>query len=73
MRQTYKSVLNVKSAVDTKKPATYEMTKLSKFYTAKEKFEDMEHIRRLDAMAKRMTSLGKVLLGFIISFMLIEF
>jgi len=41
------------------------MTKLSKFYTAKEKFEDMEHIRRLDAMSKRMTSLGKVFISSI--------
>lgn len=50
----------MKAAVDTKKPSTYEMNKISKFNTAKEKFEDMEHIRRLDAMAKRMTSMGKV-------------
>lgn len=50
----------MKPSVDTKKPSTYHMTNLSKYYTGKEKFEDMEHVRRLDAMSKRMISLGKV-------------
>lgn len=35
------------------------MGKTVKAYSAKEKFEDFEHIRRLDAMSKRILSLGK--------------
>jgi len=60
VRQTYKSIINVKPSIDNKKPLTYDMTKLSKINSAKEKFEDMEHIRRLDAMTKRIATLGKV-------------
>lgn len=59
VRQTYKAVANVKSIVDANKPFTFKMGKSQK-QSAKEKFEDFEHIRRLSAMSKRIVSLGKV-------------
>jgi len=46
--------------VDTKKPSRYEKAKMCSLHTAKEKFDEMEHVRRLHAMTKRMESLGKV-------------
>jgi hypothetical protein len=32
---------------------------------AQEKFNDMEHIRRLEAMSKRIVSIGKVFINLI--------
>lgn len=70
MRETYKSVSKIKSRIDTNKPKTFDMmnTNNTSFnnkrnnrpVSAKEKFEDMEHIRRLEAMSKRILSIGKV-------------
>lgn len=60
VRQTYKGVSNVKPMVDANKPFTFDMGKGNKIQKGNEKFEDFEHIRRLNAMSKRILSLGKV-------------
>jgi hypothetical protein len=61
VRQTYKGVSNVKTRIDSAKPFTYNMARnIGDNTSQKEKFEDMEHIRRLNAMSKRILSIGKV-------------
>jgi hypothetical protein len=60
VRQTYKGVSKVKPVIDANKPFTFEMGKGKTNQNAKEKFEDFEHIRRLNAMSKRILSIGKV-------------
>jgi hypothetical protein len=60
VRQTYKGVSSVKPRIDSAKPTTYHMAKSKGGGRQKEKFEDMEHIRRLEAMSKRILSIGKV-------------
>ncbi len=59
VRETYKGVAKVKPTVDAKIPFTFNMGK-SKNSSAKEKFEDLEHVRRLTAMQNRISSIGKV-------------
>jgi hypothetical protein len=46
--------------VDSKKPNTFNMGKGIKNQKGNEKFEDFEHVRRLNAMSKRILSFGKV-------------
>ena len=61
VRQTYKGVSSIKPRIDSAKPHTYSMTKnLTKNNRPKENLEDMEHIMRLEAMSKRILSIGKV-------------
>ena len=60
VRQTYKGVAKVKPTIDSNLPFTYNMGKSNKNGNAMEKFEDLEHVRRLTAMQKRMQSFGKV-------------
>jgi hypothetical protein len=59
VRQTYKGVSNVKPQIDAKQPFTFNMGKKNKHQSAKDKFDDFEHVRRLNAMSKRILSLGK--------------
>lgn len=59
VRQTYKGVANVKPQIDVKQPLTFNMGKKIKHQSAKDKFDDFEHVRRLNAMSKRILSLGK--------------
>jgi hypothetical protein len=59
IHQTYKGVASIKPVVDSNKPFTYYMGKNMTNYRAKEKFDDFEHIRRLNAMSKRILSIGK--------------
>ena len=59
VRETYKGVARVKAAVDTNKPFTFNMGRSIKMQSGKEVFEDFEHVRRLNAMSKRILSLGK--------------
>ncbi len=61
VRQTYKSVANTKAVVNAKEPSSMNLGIKLKLQTAKEKFQDMEHIRRLEAMSKRILSMGKVI------------
>jgi hypothetical protein len=58
VRHTYKGVSKVKPRIDNSNPETM---KIKHKPTAKQKdqFEDTEHIRRLNAMAKRILALGK--------------
>jgi hypothetical protein len=60
IRQTYKGVAKVKPTIDDKLPFTFNMGKSKKNGTAKEQFQDLEHVRRLNAMQKRILSVGKV-------------
>jgi hypothetical protein len=60
IRQTYKGVANVKATIDDKVPFTFKMGKSQKNGTAKEQFQDLEHVRRLISMQKRIISIGKV-------------
>ncbi len=50
---------NVRPQVKCDKPFTFEMGRKLTLQNAKEKFEDFEHVRRLNAMSKRILSLGK--------------
>ncbi len=58
VRHTYKGVSNVKPRIDNNNPQTLNIIK-STGNRQTEQFEDMEHIRRLNAMSKRILSLGK--------------
>ena len=60
VREAYKKVSNVKSYVDNKKPETYNMKPKNCFKSVKEKYEDIEHLRVLKAMSKRILSIGKM-------------
>ena len=60
VREAYKKVSNVKHYVDDKKPSTYYMKPKNCFKSAKEKYEDIEHLRILKAMSKRILSIGKM-------------
>jgi len=52
-------VANIKKNVDNKEPHTFHMGKNLKHIKTKEIFEEQEHLRRLDAMSKRILNLGK--------------
>lgn len=58
LKNTYKAVASVKSKVNAQEPYTFKMgkTKLGKLPN----FEDTEHVRRLNAISKRISSMGSV-------------
>jgi hypothetical protein len=58
VRHTYKGVSKVKPRIDNTNPQTLNIIK-STGHKQSEQYEDTEHIRRLNAMSKRMLSLGK--------------
>ena len=60
VREAYKKVSTVKHYVDDKKPFTYDMKPKNCFKSAKEKYEEIEHLRTLKAMQKRVLSIGKM-------------
>ena len=60
VREAYKKVSNAKCYVDNKKPVTYNMKPKNHFKSIKEKYEDIEHLRTLKAMSKRILSIGKM-------------
>ena len=60
VREAYKKVSNVKHYVDDKKPSTYYMKPKNCFKSIKEKYADIEHLRTLKAMSKRILSIGKM-------------
>ena len=60
VREAYKKVSNVKCYIDNKKPTTFNMKAKNCFKSAKEKYEDIEHLRTLKAMSKRILSIGKM-------------
>ena len=59
VRETYKKVSKVKPYIDNKKPETMGYKKTNQYRSCKEKYDDIEHKRRLEAMSKRILSLGK--------------
>ena len=60
VREAYKKVSSVKAYVDNKKPFTYDKRPKGIYNTAKEKYDKMEHLRILEAMSKRILSIGKM-------------
>ena len=60
VREAYKKVANVKHYVDNKKPDTYDIKHKNVFKPIKEKYADIEHLRTLKAMSKRILSIGKM-------------
>jgi hypothetical protein len=60
VREAYKAVSSVKPYVDNKKPFTYDKRPKGIYNTAKERYEKMEHLRILEAMSKRILSIGKM-------------
>ena len=60
VREAYKKVSSVKPYIDNKKPFTYDMKPKGIYNTAKERYEKMEHLRILEAMTKRILSIGKM-------------
>ena len=60
VREAYKKVSNVKHYVDDKKPDTYDIKHKNTFKSIKEKYADIEHLRTLKAMSKRILSIGKM-------------
>ena len=60
VREAYKKVANVKHYVDNKKPNTYDIKHKNTFKSIKEKYADIEHLRTLKAMSKRILSIGKM-------------
>jgi hypothetical protein len=59
VRETYKKVSKVKHYIDNKAPETIGYKKTNQYRSCKEKYDDIEHKRRLEAMSKRILSLGK--------------
>jgi hypothetical protein len=51
--------VNTKKRIDNGQPNTYDWGKRFKPTRANEIFDDIEHIRRLDAMSKRILAFGK--------------
>ena len=60
VREAYKKVSNVKHYVDDKKPDTYNIKHKNVFKSIKEQYADVEHLRTLKAMSKRILSIGKM-------------
>ena len=60
VREAYKKVSNAKSYVDNKEPATFKIKRKNCFKSVKEKYEEIEHLRTLKAMSKRILSIGKM-------------
>jgi len=60
VREAYKKVSSVKPYIDNKKPFTYDMKPKNCFKSVKEKYDDIEHLRTLKAMQKRILSIGKM-------------
>jgi hypothetical protein len=60
VREAYKKVSNVHHYVDDKKPSTFNMKPKNVFKSIKEKYDDIEHLRTLKAMTKRILSIGKM-------------
>ena len=53
-------IKKTKHYVDVNKPATFDIKPKICFKSAKEKFEEIEHLRTLKAMQKRVLSIGKM-------------
>ena len=60
VREAYKKVSNAKHYVDDKKPDTYNIKHKNVFKSIKEQYADVEHLRTLKAMSKRILSIGKM-------------
>ena len=60
VREAYKKVSKAKCYVDNKIPITYNMKPKKCFKSVKEKYEEIEHLRILKAMSKRILSIGKM-------------
>ena len=60
VREAYKKVSNAKSYIDNKEPTTFKNKRKNCFKSVKEKYEDIEHLRTLKAMSKRILSIGKM-------------
>ena len=60
VREAYKKVSNAKSYIDNKEPTTFKKKRKNCFKSVKEKYEDIEHLRTLKAMSKRILSIGKM-------------
>lgn len=59
VRQTYKKVSTVKPYIDNSKPETLKVKPKGKYRSCKEQYDNMEHLRILEAMSKRILSIGK--------------
>ena len=59
VRETYKKVSSVKPYIDNSKPETLKVKPKGKYKSCKEQYDNMEHLRILEAMSKRIMSLGK--------------
>lgn len=59
VRETYKKVSSIGPMVDNKKPFTFDKKPKGKYNSCKERYENMEHVRCLEAMSKRILSIGK--------------
>ena len=60
VREAYRKVANAKHLVDNKKPDTYDIKHKNTFKSIKEKYTEIEHLRTLKAMSKRILSIGKM-------------
>ena len=60
VREAYKKVSNVKHYVDDKEPSTYNKKLKNCYKSAKEKYANIEHLRTLKAMSKRILAIGKM-------------
>jgi len=60
VREAYKKVSSAKVHIDNKKPVTFNMKPKNCFKSVKERYEEIEHLRTLKAMSKRILSIGKM-------------
>lgn len=60
VREAYKKISTVKHYVDNKMPETYKMKPKNCYKSIKEKYDEVEHLRTLKAMTKRILSIGKM-------------
>lgn len=60
VREAYKKISTAKHYVDNSKPDTYNMKPKNCYKSVKEKYDEIEHLRTLKAMTKRILSIGKM-------------
>ncbi|MCQ2816144.1 MAG: hypothetical protein MJ252_02650 [archaeon] len=59
VREAYKKISKTKHWIDNSKPETYDMKPKGKYKSCKEEYDNIEHLRILEAMSKRILSFGK--------------
>ena len=60
VREAYKKISSTKHYIDNKEPDTFNMKRKNFNKPIKEKYDEIEHLRTLKAMTKRIFSLGKM-------------